>query len=62
MSYLNDCRVVGQTTLQGRSWLGWLAHPDVFDVGTSEDDVLVGLIAWSHGAVSRTVLSTIGTN
>ena len=62
LTYLNDGRIVRKTPLEGWPWFRRLAHPDVLDVGTTEDYVLVGLIPRGHGTVSGAVLSTIGTN
>jgi len=59
---LDDGGIVGESSLQSRSRLRRLTHPDVLDVGSAEDDVLVSLIPWSDRTVSWPVLGTIRAN
>ena len=60
--YLHNGRIIRETSLQSSLGLGGLAHSDVLDVGTAEDDVLVHLVPGGHGPVSRAVLGTEGAH
>ena len=42
--HLDNSGIIGQTPGEGWLRFGRLAHPDVLDVGASEDDVLVDLV------------------
>jgi len=57
---LDDGRIIGQTS--SKSWLGFrgFANPDVLDISTPEDDVLVDLISWRDRTVSWSCLCAKG--
>lgn len=59
---MNDCRVVGKATLEGRLRLWWLANADIFDISTSKNDVFVDLIARRDRPVGGPILCAVGTN
>ena len=60
--YLDNSRVIWQSSRQ--SWLGsrWFTEPDILDILATENDELENFITSSNRVVSRTGLSTKHTN
>jgi len=59
---LHYSRVIWETALESGLRLGRFADPDVLDVGSPEDDVLVHLVPRRHGSIGRSVLCTERSN
>lgn len=55
-THLYNSRITGEPMLG----FGWLRHSDVFDVTSSEDDVIVNFIFGRHRSVCVSVLCSIG--
>ena len=55
---LNDCWVIWKSTFESRLRFWRLADANIFDVRTSENDILINLISWGHGAIGGTILSS----
>ena len=55
---MNDCRVIWKASFESRLRFGRLTDANIFDVGTSKDDILVNFVSWGDGTISWSIFGT----